>query len=658
MSNELPDEQPDDEAGRPLLEMEHVHNAEEESSPEPESSVPPAPQQQQVSVEDRPVSLAFSHSTPWLARVLLPLLMLATHALFYYGQTADMWKLRVFAHIDAWANATDFTARRAFDTVGLSYEIPFRYDEDKDVQTFTYYYAIDHLWKAKGLPGKTLPRLAAILLVVFSGVWPHLKLLWLNGTWFFGRHQQRRTNTLHWLSCLGKWSLADVLVVCVMVGVLHLDWIVEPADIKQGLVTDLPQLIEILHSQYTSNELCDKLLKMKCATQKRITNKIKCKACETLVHEAYTNPEWARSTGATILKGVDTSGGGLATMRVVGMWGIYIFCGAVIMSILLSLIVDIFDHRAKQEIKIQEQRAIGQRRLQRVLMRQQQEQSSEEGEDSLRTPLLENDSSPSPLELDFGHDDDAPPSTRTSIFSLSFLVLTVVTTAVIFLAVDIDTMERQVHGAGPMLLHDILGVNWERPYSLRSLMWTTGSAGEWDYLLMGTFALFIVLGPAIRAALLLVASMLDRCCCVPVAPIATLVNFIGAFCAWEVFAIAIVMVQMLMPSITNTIVNDPVCASISDDGSCLQVEFNVSAVEFSTVVIGGFLLLLASTVAVRKATDRGITPVPSEARVVSRVMPANHDYQRIGERTSEHNNDNAVVVVDNQQELVFETNQV
>lgn len=55
-------------------------------------------------------SLAFSQSTPLLARILLPLLCLGCHALFYYGQTAPMWKLRTYAEIDAWANATDVSA--------------------------------------------------------------------------------------------------------------------------------------------------------------------------------------------------------------------------------------------------------------------------------------------------------------------------------------------------------------------------------------------------------------------------------------------------------------------------------------------------------------------------------------------------------------------
>lgn len=678
----------------------------------------------------RLTTLAFSRTTPYLARFLLPICCLLTHALFYYGQTAPMWKLRVFSHIDTWANATSNTARLAFAAAGVDYEQNIRFDEDEDVQTFTYYYAIEHLWKAKDLPGLFLPRLAAVLLIVFSGIWPHVKLLWLNLTWFFGKYP-RRTGTLNWLSTLGKWSLADVLVVCVMVGVLHLDWVVDPAAIKTGVITDLPKILTIVKSQYNSKQVCNMLLKMDCDHQKNIIKKGKCEACGKFVRNVFRNPQWAQTTGKSILDGVNTSGGGLSTLRVVGMRGIYAFCGAVIISILLSLIVDIFDHRANQHMKKEEGHA-----YRRALDRQQQlrqqpppqrlQEGEDEGriqqdgdivndeaddnggeqetsgfgrflrqpsnEDTLREPLL---SSPfDPLEVDLGYDDElheqyanqTSPSSKT-LFSWTYLLMTLVTAVVIFGAVEIPTMERQVHGAGPMLLSDILGVNWERQYSLRSLMWTTGAAGDWDYLLMATFGLFCVLGPVIRAVLLIIVSFLDRCCHVPsvVSSVATLVNFIGAFCSWEVFAIAIIMVQMLMPSITNTIVNNPVCKQISDDGSCLQVEFNILPKTFSTIIIGGIILIVLSLIAVNKGTDRGTTTSndtiagTTPALMMMMLMADDDDdndngnnnhttststnpngYQRIvltGEDIHFNDNDDDEDD-DDEEEIVFETNQV
>ncbi|CAJ1949719.1 unnamed protein product [Cylindrotheca closterium] len=545
-------------------------------------------------------SLATSPNTPLWAKIFLPILCLSCHAIFYYGQTAAMWKLRTFAEIDAWANATDFTSRKAFDTVGLPHEMNFKISEDKDVETFTYYYAIDHLWVAKGLPGKTLPRAAAILLVIFSGFWPHIKLLLLNVTWFCGKYPTR-TKHLQWLSTLGKWSLADVLVVCVMVGVLHLDWIVVPQDIKEGVITDLPQIIEVTKSLYDHRQLCDKLLKLQCGHEKNLIKKTKCHACWTLVDEAYSRPEWARTTGATILKGVKVNGGGIATLRVVGMKGIYAFSAAVILSILLSFVIDVFDHKAKSQglkdplLLVAEGHRRGQRERHDLALSE---------EDALDEPLLNNSTEPEPLEVDLG-DFEAyrpPRNIQDAVFALVFFLLTSLTSILIFYGVDVDTMERQVKGAGPMMLHDILGVDWNTNYSLKSLMWTTGAAGSWDYLLMGTFALFIVLGPTVRAGLLETVTLFYQCHR-PVSVLSTLIKFVGPFCAWEVFAIAIVMTQLLMPMITNTIIDNPACASISDDGSCLQVEFNILPYPFSAIVAGWILLCSMSNMVINRAAN-------------------------------------------------------
>lgn len=52
-------------------------------------------------------SLATSPNTPLWAKIILPILCLSCHVIFFYGQTAPMWKLRTFAEIDVWANATD-----------------------------------------------------------------------------------------------------------------------------------------------------------------------------------------------------------------------------------------------------------------------------------------------------------------------------------------------------------------------------------------------------------------------------------------------------------------------------------------------------------------------------------------------------------------------
>ena len=173
-------------------------------------------------------------------------------------------------------------------------------------------------------------------------------------------------------------------------------------------------------------------------------------------------------------------------------------------------------------------------------------------------------------------------------------------------------------------------------------------------MLMGTFGLFCVLGPLIRSGLLLLVALLDRCR-LPVHHVTSLVGFIGAFCSWEVFAIAIVMVQMLMPSITNTIIRNKACQTISDDGSCLQVEFNILPLTFWTIALGGLLLILSSCFAINRGNKGSSPSSPSTlTHPRSSFMLSNHDYERlqsIEQGTSEY-------VDDGIDHLVFETNDV
>ena len=637
-------------------------------------------------------SLARSGSVPILAKVLIPFLCVACQVIFYYGQTDPMWKLHVNADVDVWANATEYKTRRAFDVLGLNYENHLGAEEEKDVQTFTYMFAIKELWTAKDLPGTFLPRSAAVLLIIFSGLWPHIKLVLLNLTWFLSKHKTRRTKTLAWLAALGKWSLADVLVVCVMVGVLNLDWVVDPGAIKNGLVNDLPSILQIVETLYTTEDVCNMALKMDCAHEKRVAKIAKCKACKGLVGEAFTHPNWAQSTGRTLLNGVSTNGGGKATLRVVGMQGIYYFCGAVILSIFLSLAVDIFDHRAKIYERKREEEARGRERAYRerggLLLQERplrrlitesrgtsnitRAMNYEMEDDALEAPLLGNNisdpSSALEIEIPQGFDDEYARNRnnrhgRKKHFSLWFLLATLVSLVIVYLGAEMATMERLVYGAGPKLLHEILGVDWQRPYSFQTLMWTTGAAGGWDYMLMGTFGLFCVLGPVLRAVLLFLTVLSDQFC-VSITNLAVIVNFLGSFCAWEVFSIATIMVQMLMPSITDTIIRNPACGTISDDGSCLKIEFNLVPVAFSMVVIGGTSLVGLSWIATGRvmADDNDYEFGNRDANgnagdsPRSGVMRQNHNYERLrgiedGTRVSNGSGGEL-------DELVFETNQL
>lgn len=582
-------------------------------------------QQGQVQLQARGMSLSQPHSqphitalawaptTPRIAAYMIPLCALLTHGLFLYGQIQPMWRLTQSQSVDLWWNATSTKAKWAYDTLGLSHELNLARHDQSTIQTFTYSFAIRELWAAAGMPGTTLPRIAAVLLALFSGVWPHLKLILLNLTWFLRLGPAPRTSILHWLSCLGKWSLADILVVCVMVGVLHIDWIVDPDEIRLGIADHLPEMLHLVQTQFNATELCTQLLSnTNCYHPDSIAHHISCDACITAVNTAYWKTDWAQSTGKMILNGIETSGGGICELRVIGMRGIYSFCAAVIVSILLSLIVDLLDHRFAHNQGVM------------LMMMMTTETTTtmttttqNEGHGALRTADLEEPSATnytlvdeedepllegtvqSSLNLESGDvyndDNDADETTvrvpirwfscTHAFFSLLVLILSIFATSWI-------TLDRQVHGAVPMLLHQILGVEWSKSYSLRTLSATTGAAGGWDVLLMGTFSLFIVAGPIVRSSLCVLVHVLPGRL-LSTTTIQTFVDLIGAFCAWEVFVIAVAMICLLMPSITGTILMDSRCSQVDPSGSCFEVEFRVLRT-FGLVLVAGVLLVLTS----------------------------------------------------------------
>lgn len=267
----------------------------------------------------------------------------------------------------------------------------------------------------------------------------------------------------------------------------------------------------------------------------------------------------------------------MVKLRVVGMRGIYAFCDAVVLSIFLSLLVDIMDNRARRARTKEEQAPVV---------------DSMQPQDDTTVTL----------------DNESPTAERQYPLHLCrrilLLIAALVTTIIVYFAIITPCMERKVDGAIPILLQQILGVDWKRTYSLRGLVITTGAAGAWDILLMRTFNLFVVFGPVTRSLLcilgLIVPSRLRRI-------VLWIVDLVGAFCAWEVFTIAMFMVDMLMPSITDTIYNNPSCAQVTEDGSCLHVEFNVLR-SFFLLVLGGALLLAVSGITVRSKVIKEVTP--------------------------------------------------
>jgi hypothetical protein len=465
-------------------------------------------------------------------------------------------------------------------------------------------------------------------LFVFSGIWPHLKLLLLHATWFTPfRNVQRRRRTLSCLAVLGKWSLVDVLVVCVMVGVLHLEWTFTASHMQEQIQSHLPAVVALVHSVYSAEQLCSMALKYSCDHPKNVDHILQCNFCRSTINTWFDHPDSVRD----VVKGISTTGGGQAKLSVVGLHGIYAFCSAVILSIVLSFIVDWYDLQCRTHAADTTTAAMVNGTTPDIEIENnssndvpQQQLHSDDMDDAILNQLLlvqngedlrsknrhssSSNSNHRMIDTRSMADRDFDRAIRIENERLSnqtWQMVSYVTVIIVVAATVVITMERRVNGALPTLLQETLGVVWTKQYNFIWLGYTTALAGKWDLMLTSTFVWFIIAGPIVRSILCLFANRLYEQSTMSAATIAALyrrkqnlsiwIDFIGAFCAWEVFAVAVVMVDLLMPSITSTIIMDARCTHlIPDHNTCLEVEFDIMKNTFWLVIVGGLMLLLVS----------------------------------------------------------------
>ena len=63
----------------------------------------------------------------------------------------------------------------------------------------------------------------------------------------------------------------------------------------------------------------------------------------------YGHPGWAEGAGRDILNEFQVSGGGQTSLQVAFMRGIYVFCTATMLSLLIGVAINDLDNRARAE---------------------------------------------------------------------------------------------------------------------------------------------------------------------------------------------------------------------------------------------------------------------------------------------------------------------
>jgi hypothetical protein len=140
-------------------------------------------------------SMFTSTDIPLFVRLFMPVVILGNIALFLSGHLSQGATVNIVAEF----GGEGFTVDKFFE--------------------FSMARSTIDIWKAGG-------KELAILIGLFSGVWPYTKQLITLALWFLPPRivsVQRRSSTLLWLDTLAKWSMVDIFVLVVSIAAFQIN---------------------------------------------------------------------------------------------------------------------------------------------------------------------------------------------------------------------------------------------------------------------------------------------------------------------------------------------------------------------------------------------------------------------------------------------------
>ena len=465
-----------------------------------------------------------------------------------------------------------------------------------------------------------------------------------------------RTPFLRTLNILGKLALTVIFVVCILAAALNLDWEINPDQIHQGVEDNLPKLMYYVRNMFPDIEKdCTSLLEKTCGPGSLAIYYAQCIACEALIVNSFSNTDWTTSEGREILDGISLDGsGGHIQLRVVGLAGTHYFCVAIIASILLSLAVDFFDE--KDRAQITEELSNKKRELTFNPLGEIDEVPSGSGTTTYapsaamtcarngiswdtaliptssyrRHRTLDSESTMrsfvsaarSHISTTSRRDGDmyvrlnvTPyPTTNSHLLKRVLLIILSITSfPLVLYAIALPTMQRILSLGIPELLENIFVLDWERYYSIVSMMIAIGDdTGRWNLLPVLTFGLFAIVGPFLRSTCLLLHVLLGlpesllgierlKCCTSRLEAhsamskfrktLVTVIDMLGYFCCLEVLIGALIMIEWEIKPITNTIFKDESC-KLTEPDLCIALQFSMMDA-FLIVVVACFFSSVA-----------------------------------------------------------------
>ena len=193
----------------------------------------------------------------------------------------------------------------------------------------SYFYSVTHLWDQDASPMGFAPqgiypgRPAAGTLFFFSFVWPHVKLALMHIFFYLPLHPRRRRNANYWLSLFGKWTLADALVMTVVIGLFDLD-------VDMSFIKLWRELASNGDAAKLCGLACSRLLNVSANSTECVRG---CREIDGLIGEIVFSESSLPSSDISL------------GLRIVGLAAMYCFCAAVVVSLSTGVAIEVLEER-------------------------------------------------------------------------------------------------------------------------------------------------------------------------------------------------------------------------------------------------------------------------------------------------------------------------
>ena len=180
------------------------------------------------------------------AAASVSLLIVVSHALLLWGQLGQLWGFFAVDSIDVTLsiNSTlaSVIASPIFGSTNVTSPTTIITNSSILIDSFSYGDMVYELW----IQPYPITRFTAVLLILFSAVWPHLKLFLLHLYFYFPTPPIPRRSALYWLGSMGKLSLADICATCMIFMLLNLTVAMDVGTLASDAVTLIQDVVPLI----------------------------------------------------------------------------------------------------------------------------------------------------------------------------------------------------------------------------------------------------------------------------------------------------------------------------------------------------------------------------------------------------------------------------